>query len=640
MQRTPKVRAVEPPSWWRQTAQKSVRLLICGEALTGARVVASGAGVRLGKPSVSADGSALFVDVMLAKDAPLGAHTLMVKTSAGTATASFTVLDKPAPRLGRVTSDDVIYLIMPDRFCDGDKTNNDPEKSKGIYNPKRPRHYHGGDLAGIRKKLPYLKDLGVTTLWLTPFYDNADFAHPTLAWAGEPSIDYHGYGAIDFYTIEEHFGTSDDLHALVSEAHRLGLKLMQDQVANHCGPFHPWVKNPPTPTWFHGTPERHLDCDWNVVNLLGPYATYASKRATLEGWFAGILPDLNQSDPECRRYLIQNALWWVGVYGFDAIRQDTVPYVARDFWRDWHAALRKEFPELATLGEVNLPNAAVNAFYQRGKRGFDGIDAGFDLLYDFPLESGMIAAFAHGEPLQKLGFAPGASDVAGALAHDTLYPNPDALVTFLGLHDTQRFLGRKGATLAGLKLGATFLFTSRGIPLWYYGDEVALSGGDDPDNRRHFPGGFPGDKANKFTPEGRIQAEEDLFQHIRKLIHLRATHPALRHGTTQVLHAQGQHYVYARVASPLTPARRGDNQEKDSAYPPRSAGAGGADGGFVLVALNNDSEKPATLTLDLSELKIPVGTRLTDALTSASVTIDSPTLTLTLAPRSAQVLVR
>jgi glycosidase len=310
--------------------------------------------------------------------------------------------------------------------------------------------------------------------------------------------------------------------------------------------------------------------------------------------------------------LIQNALWWVGVYGFDAIRQDTVPYVARDFWQGWHAALRAEFPELTTLGEVNLPDAAVNAFYQRGKRGFDGMDAGFDLLYDFPLESGMIAAFAHGEPLQRLGFTPGSSDIAGALAHDSLYPNPDALVTFLGLHDTTRFLGRKGATLAGLKLGATFLFTSRGIPLWYYGDEVALSGGDDPDNRRHFPGGFPGDKANKFTPEGRTTEEEALFQHIKRLTHLRATHPVLRHGTTRVLHAQGQHYAYARVQG---------NE-------------------LVLVALNNDSEKPATLTLDLSELKLPVGTRLTDALTSARVTVASPALTLTLAPRSAQVLVR
>ena len=232
----PKVASVEPPSWWRQTAQKSIRLLVRGENLDAGKVAISGAGVRLGKPTVSADGRSLFVDLKLSKDAPLGSRALSI----GGSSVAFTVLDRPAPRSAGIGPDDVVYLIMPDRFCDGDEKNNDPEKSKGLYDPKRPRHYHGGDLAGIRKKLPYLKDLGVTALWLTPLYDNADFPHPTLSWAGEPAIDYHGYGATDFYNIDEHFGTPADLDALISDARKMGIKIVQDQVANHTGPFHPF----------------------------------------------------------------------------------------------------------------------------------------------------------------------------------------------------------------------------------------------------------------------------------------------------------------------------------------------------------------------------------------------------------------
>ncbi len=506
------ISCVEPPSWWRRTAQKSVRLLLRGEGLGDAPLQIDGQGVRLGASNVSPDGRTLFVDLFLAPDAPIGPRNVRL----GDAKISFTVLDRAAPCLGPLSETDVLYLILPDRFYDGDPKNNDPEKSKGLFDKNRPRHYHGGDLVGIRQKLPYLKQLGVTALWLTPLYDNADIPHPTLRYAGQPAIDYHGYGAVNFYALEEHFGTPDDLHALISEAHRLKIKILQDQVANHVGPLHPWAADPPTPTWLH----PKIDCDWNVKNVVDPQASAASKRATLSGWFAGILPDLNQDDPECRRYLIQNALWWVGVFGFDGIRQDTAPYVPVDFWQGWHAALRAEFPKISTLGEVNFPDPEINAHFDR--RG-----AGFSHLYDFALFEVLIGK----KPLSALG---------EVLAKDTLYADPENLVTFLGLHDEPRFLGRDGASLEQLKLAATFLFTTRGIPLWYYGDEVGLSGGGDPDNRRSFP-------KEKFTPEGRTPEENSLWEHVQSLIRLRKTLPALRKGKTTVIHAGNKQLLYSRT---------------------------------------------------------------------------------------------
>jgi neopullulanase len=517
------IHSVEPPSWWRNAVPQTIRLLIRGTRLKGLSLEIDGPGVRLGTPAVNEAGTALFCDLTLAPDAPPGTRTLR----AGSATATFTVLAAPAPRLGGLTGSDILYLILPDRFCDADPTNNHLPEAPGLYDPKRPRHYHGGDLAGIRRKLPYLKDLGATALWLTPLYKNALRAHPTLVYDGEPAIDYHGYGAVDFYAIEPHFGSSADLHALITEAHRLGIKIVQDQVANHTGPQHPWATDPPTPAWLN----PKLPCDWNIFNVVNPYASAASKRATLQGWFANILPDLNQSDPECRRYLIQNALWWVGVFGFDGIRQDTVPYVPIDFWQDWHAALRAAFPGLTTLGEVNLPDPMVNAVYQKP-------GAGFDQLYDFPLFTAITKAFTGNGSLDLL---------TRALAADRLYADPTSLVTFLGLHDEPRFLGRKGASIEAMKLAATFLFTTRGIPLWYYADEVGLAGGTDPDNRRHFPGGFPKDAKNKFTASGRSKEENSLFDHIRALMHLRHRSPALHRGDTRILHTSRRQLVYTRT---------------------------------------------------------------------------------------------
>ena len=528
---------VEPPDWSVPTASVTLRMLLTGTDLTGARVTSSNPELSAGPVRVSAGGTHAFFDLTIAQGARAGHYALPLRAAGGSVTVHFE-LTSALPAAGRfqgLAPDDVIYLIMPDRFANGDASNDDPAKSPGLFDRSKPRYYHGGDLAGIRQHLPYLKELGVTALWLTPIYDNADRLSRNATFT-----DYHGYGAVDFYGVEEHLGTLEEYLGLVDAAHQLGLKVIQDQVANHTGPYHPWVADPPTPGWFHGTGQNHEANTWQTWTLLDPHATAELRRPTLDGWFANMLPDLDQDNPEVRRYLIQNTLWWIGRTGIDAVREDTVPYVPRTFWRDWMSAIHRAYPGVRVVGEVFEEDPALPAFFQGGRAGFDGIDTGIDTVFDFPLYGAVRRVFARHQSPQLL---------ARVFAHDQLYPDASRLVTFLGLHDVARFLHEPGATPADLARAFTFLYAARGTPMIYYGDEIGMTGGNDPDNRRDFPGGWPGDSHNAFDARGRTPAETALFDHVRRLSRARASSAALRRGTQQDVFADEHSYAFVRAAA-------------------------------------------------------------------------------------------
>src|ERR1044072_139526 len=329
---TPDILKVDPPSWWVRSSMNPVRLMIRGRNLQGAQVRVDG---MIGTPKINERGTYIFVDVRIAQ---AGQRMITVTTPHGSARASFQVL--PAlNRNGRFqgfSPADVLYLIMIDFFVDGDPSNNQP-----LYDRKNKFYYHGGDLQGVIDHLPYLKDLGVTAIWLTPWYDNYDRLNEIELKEDKPSTGFHGYNPQDFYAVEEHFGTFAKLRELVDAAHRSGIKIIQDQVMNHTGPYHPWVDDPPTPTWFNGTKARHLKNSFQTWVLHDPRAVESLKRETMEGWFLGFLPDLNQNDPEVSRYLIQNTLWWIGTTGLDGIRMDTWQYVPNSFWHDWTQAVKR-----------------------------------------------------------------------------------------------------------------------------------------------------------------------------------------------------------------------------------------------------------------------------------------------------------
>jgi glycosidase len=539
-QSAPEVTKVEPPNWWAGHSINPVRVLIRGRNFQGARVESSGAGITTELTRINAASTYLFVNVTIDPQASVGRRAIRIITASGNTEAPFEIIAPLAPegRFQGFNSDDVIYLIMPDRFTDGDASNNDPAISKGMYDRSRNRYYHGGDLQGVINRLPYLKELGVTAIWLNPWYDNVNHPNEREMPEGRPITDYHGYGAIDFYGVDEHFGTMEKLREMVDRAHALGIKVIQDQVANHTGPYHPWVKDSPTTTWYNGTEAKHINETWQTWTLQDSTATYQMQRETLEGWFLNILPDLNQYDNETALYIVQNTLWWIGMTGIDAIRQDTLPYVHRRFWRDWTGAIKRQYPRVNVVGELYDGDPALVSFFQGGRARFDGIDSGIDSVFDFPVFFPLRRAFAEGKPVRE---------VAMMVARDHLYPNPDALVVFLGNHDMLRFMNEQGANTEGLKLAQTFIMTMRGTPQIYYGDEIAIPGGGDPDNRRDFPGGFPGDQRNAFTREGRTPAEQSVFEHLQKLIRIRKELEPLRRGGLVNLFASEQQYAYARM---------------------------------------------------------------------------------------------
>jgi neopullulanase len=598
----PEILKVDPPSWWTNSTANPVRLLIHGRNLQGARVRVSG--LRTGVPTINDRGTYIFVDVFIAPNAQPGARALSIVTPRGSATAQFEVL----AQLNRqnhfqgFSPADVIYLIMIDRFSDGDRSNNDPPQSRGLYDRRNRFYYHGGDLQGIIDHLPYLKDLGVTAIWLTPWYDNYDRLNQIELKEDKPSTGFHGYNPQDFYTVEEHFGSLAKLRELVETAHRSGIKIIQDQVMNHTGPYHLWVDDPPTPTWFNGTKAHHLNNVFQTWVLHDPRAVESLKRETMEGWFLDFLPDLNQHDPEVARYLIQNTLWWIGTTGLDGIRMDTWQYVPNSFWRDWTTAVKREFPKFKVVGEVKDGDVVHASFFQGGRVRFDGVDSGLDSLLDFPLFYPIRHAFAEGKPLDE---------IPKTLAKDYLYNNSEILVTLLGGHDDGRFMSEKGATIAGLKLANAFVLTTRGVPQLYYGDEIAMEGPDEPTTRGDFPGGFPGDKRNAFTAAGRTRDEQDLFEYIQRLTRLHRELEPLHSGSLINLYVSEQQYVYARATR----------------------------GSAVVIAINND-DKAAETDFDVSRAGLRDGASLSDALkVSRNVLVQHGRLHVSLPKRSAAVFV-
>ncbi|HEX6183018.1 MAG TPA: alpha-amylase family glycosyl hydrolase [Pyrinomonadaceae bacterium] len=536
----PHIEKLEPPSWWAGHTINPVRLLVRGRDLKNVRVLAGrGVPFEVSNQTVNAAGTYIFVDLHISPRAAPGDYDLTFLRGTGFKRLPFRInrpLD-PAKNFRGVTTDDVVYLIMPDRFADGDRSNNAPSDAPPEANDrKNPRSWHGGDLRGVIERLPYLKDLGVTAVWLTPWHDNWNGVNRCdKPWC--PNTYYHGYHAVDYYAVEDRFGTMETLRELVDKAHALGIKVIQDQVANHVGSQHPWVKDPPLADWFHGTLAEHMRNPFRADLLLSPHAHPEARRPTLDGWFSDDLPDMNQEQPEVARYEIQNSLWWVGMTGIDGIRQDTVQYMPRFFIRDLNVALDRQYPRMWMVGEAWNEDPIHTSFFIGGHAGWDGIDTKMDSVFDFPAWDVSRKVFTGQIPAAALRYV---------LRADSLYPDPSRLVTMANNHDTRRFMSLEGATLEGAMLHVAYILTIRGTPQIYAGEEIAMQGGDDPDNRRDFPGGFPGDPRDAFTKAGRTPEEQRMFEWTRDLLRLRREHSALRRGALTDLHFDDDSYAYAR----------------------------------------------------------------------------------------------
>lgn len=525
----PCVDKVDPPNWWIELP--SPMLLLHGAHLDGAQFSISGTGLSVAKSQISPNGHYAFVWLVTKAGASPQESAIHVTTKAGSTAVPFRLEHRDSAAHAGFGPSDVMYLIMTDRFADGDPSN-DPK----ISERSEPRGWHGGDFRGIRQHLDYLDQLGVTTLWLTPVYDNDGAAQA-----------YHGYSATNLYRPDPHFGTLADLRSLADALHQRGMKLVLDTVPNHVGAANPWAEDPPTPDWFHGTRAHHTIASDQFQWLTDPHATFAEGRDVTEGWFANVLPDLNQENPLVRQYLIQNVIWWIEESGADGLRYDTFPYVGRAFWQALDSELQVLYPHLTTVGEVFNPDPVLTSFFAGGIQ-HDGIDTGLTTPFDFPTQFAIRAALSHHDPIAG---GPIRHDDMTALEtvlrEDWLYPHPERLVTFIGNHDTTRFLSQPGVGIAELKIALALLATLRGMPQIYSGDEIAMRGGADPDNRHDFPGGFPGDAQNAFTAAGRTPEQADVHDWLASLLHFRSEHPVLATGEQQDVFVDPSAFVFVRT---------------------------------------------------------------------------------------------
>jgi glycosidase len=515
----PSIDKIDPPGWF--AGLPDPMLLVHGENLNRARFTLGGNGAILDRTQTSDNGHWAFLWLKTADAAP---QTLWVTATndQGQVRHAFQLAQRsrdPDAHRG-FSSADVLYLIMTDRFADGNPANNQPG-----YNRAAARGWHGGDFAGIEQHLDYLQQLGVTALWTTPVASN-----------GAMPESYHGYAATDLYAVDTHFGSTEDYRHLSDAMHARGMKLVIDLVPNHLGVQHPWVLDPPAPEWFHGTLQNHRSAQHDFYQLVDPHAPRQAWSAITTGWFTDAMPDLNQENPLVARYLIQNALWWVETANLDGIRLDTFPYVDRAFWQDFHATMHSVYPHLTTVGEIFHRDPEVTSFFAGGVA-HRGIDTGLDTPFDFPVYFTLRDVLTHDKPMTEL---------AAVLRQDALYPHPERLVTFIGNHDTTRFLTEANGSVPKLKLALGLVVTLRGMPQLYSGDEIGMTGGEDPDNRHDFTGGFAGDTRNAFTPAGRTATEQEVFAWTSGLLKLRSAHPALQTGIEQNLLAEADAFAFVR----------------------------------------------------------------------------------------------
>ncbi|QHN02611.1 alpha-amylase [Granulicella sp. WH15] len=584
---SPVISKIDPPNWW--PAMPAPMLLLRGENLAAASFTLSDKSLHITSTHISPNGH--YAELFLSASP---AHSEEVKITARNASGQTVTPYVFAPRrassedFAGFSSKDVMYLILTDRFADGDASNNGATDSS-------PRGWHGGDLRGILQHLDYLQELGITTIWITPVYEN------------HGSSSYHGYGATDMYAVDEHYGTLADLKALAAALHARRMKLVLDTVPNHVGPAHPWVADSPEPTWFHGDLAHHTVAQQVFAPITNPHAPWRDQRKITEGWFVDTLPDLNQENPAVSQYLIQNAVWWTEQAGLDGFRIDTFPYVGRPFWHEFHARLHELYPHLTTVGEVSDADPTVVSTFAGGavRTGSQmSVDTGLDTPFDFPTYYALRDALLKDAPMTRL---------AEVLRLDNLYPHPERLVPFIGNHDNSRFANDPAATPQVIDLAFTLLTTMRGLPQIYSGDEIAMRGGDDPDNRRDFPGGFPASSTNAFLASGRSAEQQHTFATLQRLLLLRRQHPALQSGEEQVLHASQDVLVYTRT---LTTASENEH---------------------ILIAINkgHSSSRTSIATDDTAVADLTHATSLSESV--GTLSLEPKSLTLSLAPQTAAI---
>lgn len=526
---------VEPPFWWVGMKNTELQLLVYGKNISLTRPAIQYPGVRLKESIMVENPNYLFLNLEISPEAEAG-NCVIQFSGPQKQQLSYTYIlhDRAAGSAERegFNSSDAIYLLMPDRFSNGDPTNDNADGMVDKLDRGNPDGRHGGDLKGISNHLDYFQNLGITALWLNPVFE-----------CNVPTPSYHGYSITNFYQIDPRFGTNDDYKSLIDQAHKKDIKVIKDMVFNHFGNNHWWMKDLPMKDWVNQWPE-YTRSNFRAGTLLDPYSSEADKKQMLNGWFDKMMADFNQTNPFVAKYLIQNSIWWVEYAGLDGIRMDTYPYSDKKFMTHWMQQLRDEYPNFSVVGEAWLNSAPQVAYWMESDRNRDGYNSNLNFVFDFPLKYAIGSAFN-----EKNGWDSGVAKLYETIGMDFLYSNPWNIVTFADNHDGDRIFSSLGKDFKKFKLAMTFLLTTRGIPQLYYGTEILMTGLEHQGHgfiREDFPGGWQGDKANAFVSEGLSDEQKEAQSFIKMLLNWRKDNPLIAQGELKHYVPEEGVYVYFR----------------------------------------------------------------------------------------------
>jgi len=593
--KAPMVTNVEPPYWWVGMANDTLQVMLTGPDIAQASAEVDYSGVKLDR-QVSLDSpNYKLLYFTIAPDTKPGKMPIRLNLDGRKHTLDYELKarDMKGEDYEGFSAADVLYLLMPDRFAQGDVVAATDLEYNDAPDRTQPSTRHGGNLKGIADRLDYLDSLGITAIWSCPVLEN-----------DMPGGSYHGYATTDYYRIDPRFGTNADWQELIAQAHKRGIKVVMDMIFNHSGSNHPWMKDMPSKDWYNH-PEGNELTNFRLSTIHDPYVSDYDLDHTVNGWFVSAMPDLNQKNPHLMKYLIQNSIWWIESSKINGIRMDTYPYADMQGMAQWAADVLKEYPNFNIVGECWYGNEAGPAFWQSGSK-INPVETNLPTVMDFKYNIDREKMF-----FEETDPWNGLNHVYDHLALDYLYPDSQHILTFLDNHDTDRFLPEMPDSLGVWKQALAFLLTSRGIPQLYYGTELLMNGTkkiSDGYIRLDMPGGFPGDKVDAFTREGRTDMQNEAWDYLSRLLQWRRgeANDVIAKGTLKHFMPQDGIYAYER--------RLGDKQ--------------------VVVLLNGQSE-PNTVTMERTLEILPYGTTMRDLVSGKDVTI---TEEMTFAPRQVMIL--
>ncbi len=541
---------VEPPNWWIGFKNTSLQLLVKEENISKATPKIEYQGVSIQNITKGKSPNYLFLDVVIDKTTSAGKFDIVFSFENGTEKKHTYELKKRTQSSEKYTgfnSTDAIYLITPDRFANGD-TSNDIVTSLKEKEIDRTHDYkrHGGDIQGIINHLDYIENLGFTSIWPTPLLINDMY-----------QSSYHGYAITDYYQVDPRFGSLEDYKNLAKEMKKRNMKLIMDQVANHCGLEHWWMKDLPFEDWvnYQENYEKNKG-DWKNEFLIPTnhrrttnqdfYAAEVDKNSMSKGWFVKTMPDLNQRNPFMANYIIQNSIWWIETLQLGGIRQDTYPYPDKEFMSKWAGSIMNEYPNFSIVGEEWSYNPLLIAYWQRGKKNKDGYESNLKSTMDFAVKKSITEALNESE-----NWNTGLIKMYEALANDFAYVNPNDLLVFLDNHDENRIFTSLKENITNTKMSLSYMLVLPRIPQIYYGTEILKENSKRPGDhgliRSDFPGGWKNDSQNAFTTEGLSESEKDMQSYLRKILNYRKNSKAIHKGKTIHFAPENGTYVLARI---------------------------------------------------------------------------------------------